>query len=124
MLLSDRITGLPHKRIVQRWAERISVRPRDIAFVVGRGELNLAIGRDNAITWRRICASHTDFKRAGSNLDGKRSFYLRPHADLVIDSDVACPGGLGVARAGGKVVDVIEDRLFADGCLSEQDRNG
>ena len=44
MLLPDWIVGLPYKRILQLWVERVSVRPGDIAFVIGRSELNLAIG--------------------------------------------------------------------------------
>src|SRR5207253_1341339 len=66
-------------------------------------------------------AGHTDFKRTRSNFDSKRFACPTVHADVVIHSDVAHQGSLGVVRAGSEVVDVIEDRLFADGGLGEED---
>src|SRR5207244_8542582 len=122
VLLPDWIVGLPYKRIIQLWVERVSVRPGDIAFEIGRSELNLAIGRDGARSRSGICASHTDFKRARSNFDSKRFVWrLTVHADVVIHSDVAHQGSLGVVRAGSEVVDVIEDRMFDDGGLGEEE---
>src|SRR5207244_9718273 len=100
VLLPDWIVGLPYKRIIQLSVERVSVRPGDIAFEIGRSELNLAIGRDGARSRSGICASHTDFKRARSNFDSKRSVCLTAHADVVIHSDLRHQGGLGVVRAG------------------------
>src|SRR5207249_2197577 len=122
MLMHDRIVGLPYKHTVQLWVERISVQPSDIAFVIGCIELNLAVTWNGGAFWSGICVRHTDFKRAGSNFDGKRPVWrLTVHADVVIHSDLRHQGGLGVVRAGSEVVDVIEDRLFADGGLGEED---
>src|SRR3989441_3720290 len=121
MLMHDRIVGLPYKHIVQLWVERISVQPGDIAFVIGCIELNLAVAWNGGDFRSRLCAGHTDFKRTRSNFDGKRFAFLTVHADVVIHSDVAHQGSLGVVRAGSEVVDVIENRLFADGGLIEED---
>src|SRR5207249_11066675 len=124
MLMHDRIVGLPYKHIVQLWVERISFQPSDIAFVIGCIELNLAVAWNGGDFRSRLCAGHTDFKRTRSNFDGKRFAFLTVHADVVIHSDVAHQGSLGVVRAGSEGVDVIENRLFADGGLIEDDRNG
>src|SRR6266550_4371467 len=121
-LMPDRIVGLIYKRMVQMWVEWISIRPGDIAFVIGRSELNLAVAWNGGDIRSGICVRHTDFKRAGSNFDGKRPVWrLIVHADVVIHSDLRHQGGLGVVRAGSEVVDVIENRLFADGGLIEED---
>ena len=110
-LMPDRIVGLIYKRMVQMWVEWISIRPGDIAFVIGRSELNLAVAWNGGDIRSGICVRHTDFKRAGSNFDGKRFAFLTVHADVVIHSDVAHQGSLGVVRAGSEVVDVIENRF-------------
>src|ERR1700687_194110 len=100
--------------MVQFWVERIPVRPGEIALVIGRSELNLAVWWNDGLNRSGISASHTDFEWPGSNFDGKRFGCLTAHSDAVIHSDVGHQGSLRVLRPGGEVVDVIENLLFAD----------